>query len=728
MALELWAGPECTVNRVGDCYHDQLEVTGFASRPEALDELASLGIRRMRFPLLWERTERAPGRYDWAWADACMERLARLGVEPIVGLLHHGSGPHWTQLLDPAFPQLLAAYADAAAQRYPHVRAWTPINEPLTTARFSGLYGLWFPHRTDDASFVRALLNQTLAIVLAMRAIRRHQPAAQLIQTEDLGFVTSAPKLQYQADFENHRRWLSFDLLGGRVGRAHALRSYLEGAGASEKELDALEQAPCMPDVVGINWYLTSERHLDDRVWLYPARCVGGNAAHRYADVEAIRVQGPLTGGFAARLREASLRSGAAVAATEVHLGCSREEQLRWLHQAWHGGSALRDEGHDVRAVTCWATHGAFDWDSLVTRRQGHYEPGLWDVRSSPPRATAVAGLARRLAAADAVVHPVAAGAGWWQREQRLIYGLVGRLEAAPAIGRPVLIAGANGTLGKAFAAVCAHRGLPYRLLNRAEMDIADAASVAAALDRWEPWAVVNAAGFVRVDAAEVQTEQQWRENVTGAETLARACARGGVRLVGFSSDLVFDGQRDAPYAESDAPNPLNAYGRAKHAAERCMLDALPAALVIRTAAFFGPWDTYNFVTAGLDSLRGGRPWQAADDQVVSPTYVPDLVHAALDLLIDDEHGIWHLTNTGAVTWSTFARMAAGAAGLGVGGVCPVRGEALGQTAKRPRYAALISERGRLMPSLENALQRYLEEAMAPAGPAIAAPRGLGMV
>lgn len=710
MTLELWAGPECTVNRVGDRFHDQLAATSFTERLNNLDDLASLGIRKMRFPLIWERTELSRGQYDWSWSDRALSRLAALNVEPVVGLLHHGSGPAWTDLLDPAFPDLLASYADAVAARYPHVRAWTPVNEPLTTARFSALYGMWHPHHADDASFVRALLNQVRATVLAMRAIRRHQPAAQLVQTEDLGFVSSSPNLQYQADFENQRRWLTFDLLSGRVGSEHALWSYLRASGAREKDLVSLQQEPCPPDILGINCYLTSERYLDERLWLYPAHHVGGNALHRYADVEAIRVHGALSGGFASRLRETSDRYGCAVALTEVHLGCSREDQLRWLNQAWAAASTVRDEGRDVRAVTCWATHGTFDWNSLVTRWQGHYEPGLWDVRSSPPRATALAGLARQLSAGGVATHPVIDGDGWWQREERVIYGLAGVLKTLPASGRPLLITGASGTLGQAFAAICSQRGLPHRLVGRADLDIADEASVIEALARWRPWAIVNAAGFVRVDAAEHETVKQWRENVSGPATLARVCAREGVQLASFSSDLIFDGSKGQPYVESDPPQPLNAYGRAKQEAERRMLDTLPGALVIRTAAFFGPRDAHNFVTVGLRALRHDEPWIAARDQTVSPTYVPDLVNAALDLLIDAEGGLWHLVNAGSVSWAEFATMAAAASGVDAGLIRAVDGEDLNQSARRPRFSALTSERGRIMPTLEDALRRYLEE------------------
>jgi dTDP-4-dehydrorhamnose reductase len=257
---------------------------------------------------------------------------------------------------------------------------------------------------------------------------------------------------------------------------------------------------------------------------------------------------------------------------------------------------------------------------------------------------------------------------------------------------------------------VCELRGLPHKLLRRGELEIADAASVEAALERWQPWAVINTAGYVRVDSAE-QDERQWRENVVGPAVLADACARRGLRLVTFSSDQVFGGERDIPYLESHAPSPLNAYGRAKREAEQRVLAVARDALVIRTAAFFGPWDRHNFVTLSLQAMRRGESWAAASDQVVSPTYVPDLAHATLDLLVDGERGIWHVANRGAVSWSQLACLAAEAAGLDTGLVRAVPGTLLGQVARRPVFAALSSERGLLLPGLEHALERYMGEA-----------------
>ena len=222
--IELWGGLECTINRVGDQFFDQLARCGHYARLDDLDAVAALGIRTLRYPALWERI--APdgvANADWRWCDAALGRLRDLGIDPIIGLVHHGSGPRSTHLLDPGFAAGLATYAAAFAERYPWVRRYTPVNEPLTTARFAGLYGHWFPHRRDGRAFVAALLNQCCGIADAMRAIRVRVPDAQLIQTEDAGSIRAGHRLAAQAAFENQRRWLSLDLLTGTVDEQHPL-------------------------------------------------------------------------------------------------------------------------------------------------------------------------------------------------------------------------------------------------------------------------------------------------------------------------------------------------------------------------------------------------------------------------------------------------------------------------------------------------------------------------
>jgi dTDP-4-dehydrorhamnose reductase len=398
--------------------------SGHDRRVEDLDAIAGLGVRTLRYPLLWERTApRGLASADWSWPDLRFDRLRRLGVAPIAGLVHHGSGPSDTSLLDPEFPARLAAYAGAVARRYPWIDCYTPINEPLTTARFSGLYGHWYPHRRDDGSFVRALIHQCQATVRAMRAIRRYQPQARLIVTEDLGLTLSGPRLAYQAEFENQRRWLSFDLLCGRVDPGHPLYRYLRRHGAGDDELLAFADEP-PPDLLGVNHYVTSVRFLDDRIELYPPAAIGGNGRHRYADVEAVRV-GHDMGHRAephALLAEVWQRYRRPFAITEAHLGCTPDEQMRWLKEMWDAAVRCRDDGADLRAVTAWSLLGAHDWHCLVTRDEGRYEPGAFDLRHDPPRPTELAGLIRALAAGETPRHPALAEPGWWRRPERLLY------------------------------------------------------------------------------------------------------------------------------------------------------------------------------------------------------------------------------------------------------------------------------------------------------------------
>jgi len=702
--LELWGGVECTVNRVRDRWHDQIRRNGHHRRIEDLDRFASLGIRALRQPVLWEHVE-ARG---WDIEDRWLARLQELGIRPIATLLHHGSGPAHTSLVDPSFPRKLAAYARKVAERYPCLSDWTPVNEVLTTARFSGLYGHWYPHGTGYPTCLRALYNECLGTALAMREVRAINPAARLIQTEDMGETFSTPLLAYQARFENQRRWLGLDLLAGRVTREHPLWSFVTQNGLSEDELDLLASEPCPPDVIALNYYLTSDRVLDERLDLYPQWSHGGNDKHAYADVEAVRAWPAGIVGHRDLLLRAWHRYRLPVAFGEVHLGCTREEQLRWVKEAWQGCLDARERGADVKAMALWSLLGAFDWNRLVTEENGFYETGVYDIRGPEPRETALAKMARELSAGRTPEHPLLESPGWWRRPGRMFWG-PWRDEGAPLPepkGRPIAVIGATGTLGRAFARACAARGLAVRLLSRREMDIAVRDSVEAALDEIAPWAVINAAGYVRVDDAESDRQRCERENVAGPRVLAGACRARRLPLVTFSTDLVFDGKKDGPYVETDAPSPLNVYGATKAEAEAAVLAAHPRALVVRTSAFFGPSDNYNFVVAVLRELSALRPFRAAEDLVVSPTYVPDLVDACLDLLIDGAHGVWHLAGDAAVSWAELARRTARVGGFDERLVQGVPAARLGLAARRPPQSALATVRGVRLSGLDDALTR----------------------
>ena len=707
----MWAGLECTINRTKDKFRDQLLYTGHYTRKEDISTFAKLNIHALRYPVLWEHHEKRKGeKIDWTWARTQLACIAEHNITPIVGLLHHGSGPAFTNLLDLKFSDHLADYARAVASEFPWVEYYTPVNEPLTTARFSGLYGLWFPHHRKDHSFLKMLLNEVKGTIVAMKAIRSVNPNAKLIQTEDLAKIHSTKLLNYQAKFENERRWLSFDLLFGFVDQQHYLWKYLLGSGIEESELAFFIENSCTPDILGLNYYVTSERYLDDNKKLYPRCTHGGNGQHHYADVEAVRVKD--CAGIGNLLREVWARYKAPMAITEAHLSCTREEQMRWFKEIWDTSCDAVRNGIDVRAVTAWSLLGAYDWSSLLTAKRNHYEVGVYDVRNGALRPTAMTKLIKSLATTGNYHHPVLENCGWWKRDVRFIKknDEVSLQSSSTRKCQPLLIIGKNGTLGRVLARTCEKRNISYILLSRKDLDISRHEEILSAIDNHKPWAIINAAGYVRVDEAETQRDECFRINALGPKTLAETCRQQGVRFMTFSSDLVFDGVKPLPYLEDDLVGPLNVYGQSKAAAEKFVMKEYDSSLIIRTSAFFGPWDQYNFAHHVLSTLQSEENCHVVNDVVISPTYVPDLADAALDLFIDEVDGIWHLCNDTFLTWSDFAGELAERAGFKKDSIVGKSLTEMNWLANRPKNSAMQSTRGMKLPTLKHALDRYFKE------------------
>lgn len=723
--LELWGGIECTFNRVGDRYIDQLDKSGHYKRVSDLSQIAELGIKKIRYPCLWEKV--APNKleeFNWSFLDERLEELRRLDISPIAGFLHHGSGPHYTSLIDPDFPEKLAKYAQAFAERYPWIEDYTPVNEILTTSRFSCLYGHWYPHAKDHTLFIKALLNQVKGTILAMRAIRIVNPSAKLLQTDDLGKIQGTSPLQYQVDFENERRWLSWDLLCGKVDSFHSLHWFIKSAG-TEEEMQWICENACPPDYIGINHYHLSNRFLDHRQDLYPDWSHGGNGKDHYADIGAVdtgQAEPPYPENI---FMEAWQRYKIPIVVSEVHTMGHRDSQMRWLYQMWHEAQSARARGAKIKAITAWSLLGTYDWHKLCTSCEMFYEPGVFDLRSPEKtlQKTGLSQVVKDLATKGDSDHPILLSPGWWKTPRRIIwappYGAYTLLETGNK--RPILITGATGTLGQAFARVCGSRNIPYRLLKRSQMDIANLESVKATLKEINPWAIINTAGYVKVDLAEEEQEQCYRENVTGAVNLASASAEMNIPLVGFSTDMVFDGSHDSSYQESHKVSPLNIYGISKAESERKILEVHPRALVIRTSSFFGPWDEYNFIIGSLRLLAAKSEIVAANDMIITPTYVPDLANTTLDLLLDGENGIIHLTNKGEVSWAGFAKLAVESAKLSLNldtNLIQERSwKELNFKALRPLNSALSSERFTILPSLENAMERYFTDLEIPIRP-----------
>ncbi len=415
--LQIWGGAEYTHNRVHDEYLDQMDVSGHAGRMDDYGRIAGLGIRTLRLGLLWEHYVR-----DGSWEnfDIRLSHVTQAGLRPIAGLLHHGSGPRETSLMDPEFPQKLADYAQSVAERYPWIDHYTPVNEPHTTARFSCMYGIWYPHHRSRCTYLRVLLNQLKGVVLSMAAIRRVNPNARLVQTDDIGRISGTAKLQPLWSAMNARQWLPFDLLCGHVDRNHTMFAYLRAEQLTEAEILWFADHPCPPDVIGVNYYPTSDRFLDHRVELYPSGHVSSEGP--FIDVEAVRVDGDGLAGIASLITQTWSRYHIPTAVTEVHLGGCCDEQIRWLTDVWSGVQQARQLGASCIALTIWAVFGSFYWNQLVTCSNGHYEPGVYDVRNRSPQMTELATVVRQLARGERPSHPALSEPGWWQRDSRVLY------------------------------------------------------------------------------------------------------------------------------------------------------------------------------------------------------------------------------------------------------------------------------------------------------------------
>ena len=713
--LEIWGGIECTINRVGDQYFDQCEYSGHYRRgTDDIDLVASLGVKMLRYPVLWERHQSIEGApIDWSFTQRLLEHARAEGIQPIAGLVHHGSGPVHVNFFDGSFEEGLAGYASQVAKKFPWLEYYTPVNEPLTTARFCGLYGHWYPHGKTDYTFFKILLSECKATVMAMQEIRQINPSAKLIQTEDLGKCYSTPLLAYQAKMENHRRWLSYDLLCGRVDQQHFMWKYLIKAGIKQEEILYFKENPCVPHIAGFNYYITSERFLDESLEKYPAQYHGGNGLHQYADIETVLVPMKEDSGPAVLLKEAWEHLHLPLAITECHLHSTREDQMRWFHSMWNTANTVRAEGVDLRAITAWAIFGLYGWNCLVTKPCGDYEPGIFNLRSGYPTPTALARLIQELTKHKVYYHPVLENEGWWQRNTRKQYGInkvvsIKRRRQSTS-GRPLLILGKTATLGRAFSRICEERNIHHLLLSRADLDLTDAAAMKEVIHELHPWGIVNAAGYSNIEEAEKEMGLCFDVNCCGPAQLAELCKQADIRFLSFSTGLVFDGEKGQHYVESDSVNPISIFGKSKAMAESEILNKNEDALIIRSGTLFSPWDKFNFVARTLAEFREGRSVKVPDDVVISAAYVPDLVHHSIDLLLDGASGIHHMSSEEAISWAELARKVAYFSGHDAALVKAVPQYAMRWKAKRPSFSALKSEKGSALPCLDSALGHCFE-------------------
>ncbi len=255
---------------------------------------------------------------------------------------------------------------------------------------------------------------------------------------------------------------------------------------------------------------------------------------------------------------------------------------------------------------------------------------------------------------------------------------------------------------------------------SRRELDIEDKSSYERVIKEICPDIVINTAAFHNVPECEIEPIRAYAINCVAIRDLAAVCKKLNVRLVTFSTDYVFGGEKNRPYCEDDNVQPLQMYGISRLAGEFAALATAPQhAVVIRTCGLYGLSGARskggNFVDMRISDANKSNIIEMSCDQIISPTYTHDLARAVLKLI---EHpqvvpGIYHLVNEGECTWFEFTQSIYEILGLKIK-LAPVDREGMSGEMRRPLYSALANNKaltlGITLPHWRDALNRYLSE------------------
>lgn len=368
---------------------DVLETTRHLEQFEQdLRLVKETGIKMLRYSAPWHSIERTRGVYDWQWMDKAVAFLDELGIKPIFDPLHHTSFPEWLEdgFANPQFPESYLNFVAALAERYPHVRHYTVVNEPFVTTWFCGHEGFWYPHQTSDQSVVPMFLNVGRAISSVSRMLVEKFPDVQLIHVEAAEQHRAADtESEFHADLSNNLRFLVLDLVLGKIDDRHALYNYLREHGATENDLTWFVENPARVDVLGLDYYSHCELE-----W-----CVMGRVYPNQTPV-----------GFVPAALEYAARYNLPVMLTETNIRGFVSDRISWLkfmvEQCEILEGKLADLGLRFKGFCWYPFVDSTDWDTLLTEANSNIDPqGIYwldeerDVRNASELSEIYAALVR---------------------------------------------------------------------------------------------------------------------------------------------------------------------------------------------------------------------------------------------------------------------------------------------------------------------------------------------
>lgn len=345
-------GIECSCPTIaGNQRVDQLRDTGhYEMWRTDLRLVRELGLRYLRYGPPIYQTWLGRDHYDWSFLDPVMHEMRRLGIVPIIDLLHFGL-PDWLRdFQNPIWPEAFVDYARAFAERYPWVRYYTPVNEIYVTAQFSAAFGWWNERLMSDTAFITNLKHCVKASILTMRGILDMRPDAIFVFSESTEYVhPGSPDLVNQAHFMNERRFLSLDLLFGHDVSATMYRYLLSSGMSTEEYLWFMGQRDLRRHcIMGTDYYVTNEHVIRPT-----GQSIGAGDVYGYYVIT----------------RQYYDRYRMPVMHTETNRTAKHAEE--WLWKEWVNLLRLREDGVPIIGFTWFGLVDMKDWDTALTKMQG---------------------------------------------------------------------------------------------------------------------------------------------------------------------------------------------------------------------------------------------------------------------------------------------------------------------------------------------------------------------
>lgn len=346
-------GIECSNPTIqgGRIRRDQLAECGhYTHWRQDLQLVQDMGLRFLRYGLPYHLVHAGPGRYDWSFADQAMGEMRRLGIEPILDLLHFGV-PDWIgSFQNPDLPRLFAEYAGAVAARYPWVRFWTPVNEIYVSARMSTLDGLWNEQIRTDLAFVTALKHLSAASKLACAAIVAVRPDAVIVHSESAEVVHEARMLPTAGiTLANKQRFLALDLLFAKQPCAEIATYFADNGMSAAEHAWFMAGEPAGHQIVGADYYGRNEHIVKP-------------CGRRFAIEDVM--------GWYLIARDYLQRYGKPLMHTETNV-FDPLAAPGWLWKQWISILRMRQDGMPVLGFTWYSLVDQVDWDVGLSEQRG---------------------------------------------------------------------------------------------------------------------------------------------------------------------------------------------------------------------------------------------------------------------------------------------------------------------------------------------------------------------